>query len=348
MQAEYRRRVWLSVIGMDNMSSFLMGFPRMMPGVYSDTMEPHNLYDWELSDDTTILPPSRPLTELTPVTYSIVKGRLFNTLGRITDLNNTLGLVSYDTVLEIDNSLYEAYQNIPLHMKGENGTGEEKSKPVYSSYLRLQTLYHQGVCILHRKFIAKARRDVRYKLSRDRCISSALAILSCQDELDLSWYIFSQTQKALTLGAMILFLELEWRRRDTDLAMSSDSGALLQALEKSCALWADAKSSSDEASRVYRILASMLSNFQSITGAISSEVQPQEPLFEFSEFSPQFLPIEDSILLDNGVSAMPNEMDIDWVSLFYCIGIAILTTTQTTWDTFVEGASFESGNLYGS
>ena len=72
LQAEYRRRVWLSVAGMDDVASFLVGFPRMMPAIYSDAMEPRNLYDWELSDDTTILPPSRPLTENTPSTYMIV------------------------------------------------------------------------------------------------------------------------------------------------------------------------------------------------------------------------------------------------------------------------------------
>ena len=62
LQAEYRRRVWLSVIGVDDMASFIVGFPRMMPEIYSDTMEPHNLHDWEFSDDTTVLPPSTPLT----------------------------------------------------------------------------------------------------------------------------------------------------------------------------------------------------------------------------------------------------------------------------------------------
>jgi hypothetical protein len=179
LQAEYRRRVWLSVIGMDDMASFLVGFPRMMPAIYSDTVEPRNLHDWELSDDTTVLPPSRPLTEPTPATYMIVKGRLFRALGRITDFNNTPSLGSYDTVLEIDNSLHEAYQNFPPHLKVYSSTGDFDSFKNKSdlSNLQLESMYHRGMCTLHRKFIAKGRLDPQYNLSRDRCISYLGAIL---------------------------------------------------------------------------------------------------------------------------------------------------------------------------
>ncbi|KAH8202702.1 hypothetical protein TruAng_003188 [Truncatella angustata] len=117
LQAEYRRRIWLSVISMDDMASFLGGFPRTMSAIYSNTMEPRNLHDWELFEDTTIIPPSHPLTEPTSTTYLIVKGRLFHALGRIADFNSTPNAGSYETMLEIDHVVYEAYQNFPSHMK---------------------------------------------------------------------------------------------------------------------------------------------------------------------------------------------------------------------------------------
>ena len=68
LQGELRRRVWLAVASKDDLASFLVGFPSMSLSVYSDALEPRNLHDWELSDDTTVLPPSRPLDEMTPVT----------------------------------------------------------------------------------------------------------------------------------------------------------------------------------------------------------------------------------------------------------------------------------------
>ncbi|KAK9326963.1 hypothetical protein V1520DRAFT_91448 [Lipomyces starkeyi] len=329
LQAEYRRRVWYSVIGMDDVASFLVGFPRLTPAIFTDTMEPRNLHDCELSNDTAILPPSRPLTEPTPTTYMIVKGRLFRALGRITDFNNTPSLGSYDTVLEIDNSLYEVYHNLPPHMKVSHGRVDIKSfenKSDFSNF-GLACMYHKGMCTLHRKFIAKGRLDPQYNLSRERCISSALALLGYQHILEPSWYKFSQTRQMLALAAMILFLELEHRRRGPDIDTSSDSGALLQALEKSCGLWEDAKSSCDEACKVHQIFAGMLSGFQSVAETNSSLTFTPEPLFEFPGLGPQLQRINGGFSMEKDLFVMSSEMDIDWA----------------TWDAFIDGASFEDG-----
>jgi hypothetical protein len=251
----------------------------------------------------------------------IVKGRLFRALGRITDFNNTPTLGSYDAVLEIDNSLYEAYQNFPSHMKmyGDGGIFNPSKNKFDFSSLQLESMYHQGMFALHRKFIAKGRLDPQYNLSRNRCISSALALLNYQHILEPSWYKFSQTRQMLALAAMILLLELENRREGPDVDTFSDNSALLQALEKSCALWEAAKSSCDEAGRVYQILAGMLSSFQTVAASGSSQAQTTEPLFEFPGLSPQFQPINPSLSLEKDLFEMSNEMDIDWVGLSYLI-----------------------------
>jgi len=316
LQAEYRRRVWFSVISMDDVASFFVGFPRMMPSIYSDTSEPRNIHDWELSDETTVLPPSRPLTEPTPATYLIVKGRLFRALGRITDFSNTPSLGSYDTVLEIDNDLQEAYHNIPAHMMEHDETGNVtplRRKSDLSNFL-LDSMYHQGMCTLHRRFMVKGRVDPHCNLSRDRCISSALALLKHQNFLEPSWYQASQTRQTLTLAAMILFLELEHRRRSPDMDMSSDTGSLLQALEASCDLWKDAKSTCDEALRIYQIIAGMLSSFQTLKETSTTQAQTPDSRLEYSGFVPEFQPIDSGISWEKDWLALPTEMDIDWVS----------------------------------
>lgn len=133
LQAEYRRRTWLSVISMDDMASFLGGFPRTGSALHSNTKEPRNLHDWELSEEETIVPPSRPLTEPTPVTYLIVKGRLFCALGRVADINSAPGPVSYETVLEVDDAVEDAYRIIPPHMR-VNFTVDNKASPVSASH----------------------------------------------------------------------------------------------------------------------------------------------------------------------------------------------------------------------
>ncbi|KAF7594141.1 hypothetical protein BBP40_009990 [Aspergillus hancockii] len=313
LQAEYRRRVWLSVICMDNMASFMGGFPRMLPATYADMIEPRNLHDYELSDGTTVLPLSRPLSELTPVTYLIVKSRLFRALGRVTDLSCNPIPTSYDIVLQVDKSLYEASQGIPTHMQVYGGIRG-------FSNLSLQSMYHHGMCVLHRRFIARSRSDPRYNRSRSRCISSALALINLQHILEPTWYSLSLTRKMLILAAMLLFLELEHRRQDRDIETSSDSRSLLQALEKSCALWGNAISSCDEAKNIAHMLTCMLSSLRTAAGALSSNASSKELLSGSLRLSPQIQHLYNSLSLDKELFTTPNDVDIEW----------------STWDAFIE------------
>ncbi|EED14303.1 conserved hypothetical protein [Talaromyces stipitatus ATCC 10500] len=319
LQAEYRRRVWNAVMQMDDLASFLAGFPCMMGNIYSDTREPRNIHDWELSEETTVLPPSRPLSECTPVTYIIVKGCIAHAVGRITDFNNLPGEGSYDTVLNIDKSLCEAYQNMPSHMKVFQGKRDLSSLNRQSgiSGVQLESLYHKGICTLQ-KFIAKARLDPQYKLSRERCLSSALAILDYQHLLDSSWYKFSGVRQMLAFAAMILFLELEHGRKGPDLKPPYDCAVLLHALETSCALWSNAKGSCEQAHAVYQILSGILSSFQTSTGSSYSQKTNGSPdsTFEMSGQSSHFQPLDRGMSMEKDMFRMLNgEMDIDWVGV---------------------------------
>ncbi|PWY88086.1 hypothetical protein BO94DRAFT_465265 [Aspergillus sclerotioniger CBS 115572] len=323
LQAEFRRRIWLSVISMDDMASFLGGFPRMSSAIYSDTREPHNLYDWELSES--ILPPSRPLTEPTAATYLIVKSRLFRAIGRIADFNNTPTLVSYDTVREIDQDVYTAYDNFPPHMKpSPHGIRKESlTSAAAISTLNLASMYHRSMCTLHRKFMARGRQDGQFQLSRDRSISSALALLSYQEALEPSWYKASQTRQMLILAAMIILLELELRTRLLDMDVSPDSTSLLQALERSCTLWENAKDSCDEASRIYGILARMVASSQNSSSSSSQSVTPPSG-FDIPGFNTPVLVDGESFEKELA------SMDVDWA----------------TWDAFIQDTDFQGGPVY--
>ena len=289
LQEEYRRRVWLSVTSMDDIASFLGAFPRTISATFSDTMEPRNLHDWELSEDATVLPPSRPLTEPTPVTYLIVKGRLFRELGRIADVNGAPGLGSYATVLEIDRALHDVYEKFPPHMKVPHAGGGARTAADFSN-LSLLGMYHKGMCTLHRRFLAKNREDYRFRFSRDRCLSSALALLASQDGLAPSFYTLSQTRQMLTLAAMVLFLELELRRKFPGTDETPATRVLLDAVEKSCTRWAEVMGACDEAWKFHQFLAGMLSSFRDGTGSKTecSQTASPEPPFEPARFSPLF------------------------------------------------------------
>ncbi|MCJ1307075.1 hypothetical protein MMC25_000721 [Agyrium rufum] len=332
LQAEYRRRVWLSVKNMDDMTSFLVGFPRMMPAIFSDTAEPRNLRDWELSDKTDILPASRPLTENTPATYLIVKGRLVQALSRVTDFINLPGSGSYDAVLEIDTSLHKAYQEFPPDMKmySEKGEFMLPKRRSDASNLQLGAMYHLGMCTLHRRIMAKGRLDPRYSLSRDRCISSAWALLDFQLIIEPAWYQMSKTREMLGLAAMILFLELEHRRRDTMTDDHSEGDSLLIALKRSCVLWERARDSCHEAGRLHKILAGILASFQP---AANNNASREEITETWDGFDVSSLPghIGSGLLpTEPELFTLSEEMEIDW----------------STWDAFIEGSNFEEGTVY--
>jgi hypothetical protein len=63
---------------------------------------------------------------------------------------------------------------------------------------------------------------------------------------------------------MILCLDLEYRRRGTNTAMTPGFDVLWDALERACAIWRDVQSTSAEAWKAYQVLTGMLLSFQDI------------------------------------------------------------------------------------
>lgn len=318
LQAELRRRVWSCLRDCEGMVAFLVGFPSMMPAIDSDTIEPRNLFDWELTDDTTELPPSRPESEFTPVTYLIVKGRIMRATGLITNFNNLNQPGSYDRLLEIDDILQEAFEKVPSHMRISDTQPSQFQSMSTVAILQLEFLYHRGVCVLHRRYLALGRLDQRYSRSRDRCIASALALLAQQEKrhseiqsvpsnLTPYWYKTSYISPFFVLAAMILCLDLEHRRRGNDQDASPSRDVLLEALKRSCAIWNERKTSSVEAWRVYHVLVNMLLSFgvdssQNMKSSAAS-FQTNLPLSE----------VGDNQTIEGDQLRASNEMDVDWV-----------------------------------
>lgn len=315
LQAEYRRRTWLSVVSMDDMASFLSGFPQTSSAISSDTLEPGNLHDWELCEDTVALPPVRPLTEPTSTTYMLVKGRLFRALARVVDINSSPSPISYETVVEVDHAVHDAYEQFPPYMKvapaEDSSNPVEKAKPSFPD-LSLAAMYHKGILLLHRNSMARSRTDDRFQFSRDRCISSALALMAFQQNLEPSFYKLSQLQQILILAAMILFLELELRRKDPDVEARPESGVILHALEQSCAHLAEAMGTCDEIWNIHQFLVGMLSAFHEHSNSTKSpEAALPEAAFEFTGFDPQINALATGVSFEDDSSPFR----IDWVSL---------------------------------
>lgn len=180
-QGEMRRRMWQFVHGSDSLTSFLVGLPALIRRSDIDTLPPRNLQDWELSEDMTVLPPTRPDSESTPCSYLLAKSNVLHCLGKITDFLSSLEGYPYEEVLKLDVELTAAADKIPKWLKMKSiGVTADQSMSVVNRCIQLEFLIHQGFCVLHRKFFSQGRLDSRFEPSYSRCIESAIALITQQ------------------------------------------------------------------------------------------------------------------------------------------------------------------------
>ena len=327
-QGEMRRRVWLLVSRLDALTSFHAGLPSMIRSVDHDTVEPRNLYDWELDEGMSELPPSRPHSEATPVAYLLAKGKILRVLGEIVDLFSSLHSYRYETVLRLDDELSKAYSEVSPHVQTSNGQ-DSLNDPwtTVTKRLQLEFLFHQGMCVLHRKFLSRGRLDSRFAPSRIRCIESAMALLSQQDTLYREskikgimqirhWYHVSFSSHDFILAAMILCLDIRHRTEEGVVgdalglwADETQQTTVLHALRTSCHIWKEAQMHSPEAGKIYRVLSGMLATIDG-DKELRSEPLPGLPLASFPELVQVSRDQSNGASLDEETAPF---MDIDWV-----------------------------------
>jgi hypothetical protein len=116
-QGELRRRIWNTIVQIDLLVSFHIGLPAMVQSIDSDTRFPRNLRDQDFDEDTIELPPSRPETETTSMSYTIAKGRICHEFGKVAEQANRLSLPRYDEVMSLDGLLNQAYAQVPPYFR---------------------------------------------------------------------------------------------------------------------------------------------------------------------------------------------------------------------------------------
>ncbi|TVY38561.1 Pyrrolocin cluster transcription factor [Lachnellula occidentalis] len=341
-QGEMRRRIWFFIIRIDSLTSFQAGLPSMIGSLKYDTLEPRSLHNSEVYEGMTELPPSRPKGEQTPVAYMLAKGTIVRVVGEIGDLLNSLDTYSYDDVLKLDAELIRCHAELPPYLQfGSLSDRKVNESYIYNGTVQLELLYHQGICVLHRKFLSKGAFDKKYERSRLQCVQSALALLSLQRALysdaTLSdgrlrftrhWYRFTYTSETFILAAMILCLDLKHRKVEASLRNNNfDSDKLetiLTALHGSREIWGHAKGltieSAADAWKVHRVLTCMLGNSEKWT----TDSRLPEGLDPVPQAAGGLFPdgaIDTMELVDD-----PFDMNLDW----------------TAWNAFIEGGgSFE-------
>ncbi|KAI9374394.1 fungal-specific transcription factor domain-containing protein [Aspergillus egyptiacus] len=299
-QGEMRRRVWAFVRQADLLFSCQVGLPSMIRLEDSDTELPRNLYDDDFDENCKELPPSRPPSEATPLSYLITKARLVYVLGQAVELTSSLQNTSYDKVMELDSELRRARDMIPDHLL-VRPFEESTQDPLIliMSRFSVMSLYHRAQCILHRKYFVLARENPRFTQSRKTCIDSAMELLRFQAMLHVetrsSGRLQSRQNRVTTLSssdfllaATILCLELyhEFKlpnasrlSRDTFVWGGERRNEILAAVRRSKEIWDELRDETMEAWKACCALGVMLGSLQSVGHEgtpVTSAFEPQD------------------------------------------------------------------------
>lgn len=252
-QAEMRRRTWYVVYMADILLSFQLGLPSMLRTVQSDTQAPRNLYDSDFNVHTTVLPPARPIEDLTPASYGISKVRICTVFATAAEMSHATTPPSYGEIMDLDHRLNVAVAHIPPSLKIialEEALADNSD--VLMCRINLDLVCLKTRIVLHRRFMRAGATDPSKSYSRSVCLESAMKILRHHHaiwaasqpggQLDsVRWYMGSISTHDFLLAAMIICLGLSQQSENADAdTWSKDwqqQDDMIEALEKSQKIW---------------------------------------------------------------------------------------------------------------
>lgn len=301
-QGEMKRRIWALVKHADLSISSQFGLPPVIRPELANTEMMRNLFDDELDEEVGEIPPSRPMTDATPISYLIYKTQMLDVAYEIVDETQRLGIPSYEKAMELDRKLRKLHEEIPPQFKFHpyEDSLRDPSDIIMKRYI-LEIMYLKYLLIIHRKFC----NCTRYPYSARTGLESALQILKHQQSLhnesrpgrrlaDAKMFVTSLTAHDYLLAAMIVSLAMyqsvqQERNGNSplDLYDRSNRPNMMAAIEGSLRIWDSQKEESMEAFKATGILTAMMTslrNYQDVSKPLQPLQQQPSP-FGSSPFS---------------------------------------------------------------
>ncbi len=280
---EMRRRMWNLAVQLDLIVSFHMGLPSMVDGIESDCSPPRNLVDEDFGEDSPELPPGRPLTEYTHMSYPVFKSIICRCFGQVARLSHSLTLPTYSEVMRTDSLLQERWNEIPAFMKPRPLEDCVIDPPMQViQRFGIASLYQKSRCVLHRRYLVEVVPKKEHDSSRRTCLQAALSLLDYQNTIYLStqpggmlsqngWFVTGLAMHDFLLAAMIVYVVVQndsyskvggnydWTIQDTPLP---DKDKLVDLLRRSYEIWLDVSLANDDCKKAAIILEVMLRKIQ--------------------------------------------------------------------------------------
>ncbi|ENH74497.1 hypothetical protein FOC1_g10009915 [Fusarium oxysporum f. sp. cubense race 1] len=302
---EMRRRVWAVIVQLDLRLSSQMALPCVLKSQQYDTTEPRNLLDTDFDENTIDLPPSRPETEVTPVLYSLAKGRIDKMMGLVNDIVNDTKEHPYTEIVELDRKLQEAEASLPPIFKWQPLSQSFMVAPEIAMHRVLLQLAIQRLTIwLHRKYLAPPYTQTCYQHSRKACVQAAIKVLEFQqivlEETQgdgllyptrwARWMLLSSRPRAVfLLGVSILCYYVQLTKSRPDVSLDESTGSRIHGLLRNAyPLWLHSTTVSREARRAIDYLSLRLGLQEQEIGvplADSTADTPQDTDMSLDQFT---------------------------------------------------------------
>ncbi|RBQ81399.1 hypothetical protein FVER14953_11710 [Fusarium verticillioides] len=257
---EMRRRVWVCLYQLDSLMSFQMGLPSMIPSDFCDTELPRNLKHSDFYPGIAKLPPPRPLSEATTISYAIIKASVMGMFKKVVRHIRYVTPMSYEDTISLDAEVRAAYDKIPDNFKYKSlASFIVDDISIIMSRTTIELLYLKSIIVLHRQYLTD-RQDSRFAFSRKASLEAAERLLERQAEInqltlpggllhDKKWMITSLTLSDFTLAAMVICLDLTVAMRNSmRTGTNTEEEELrknLKIIEKAHEIWSSSSQTSE-------------------------------------------------------------------------------------------------------
>lgn len=282
-RGEMQRRLWCILLHLDVATSCSVGLPRMIQDSMCDTQPPRNLLDEDFDENTTVLPPSRPDSQITPIQYVNIKHGVTLVNAIILDQANTTYRTSYEEIMRLDRLLHAAYNKVPELLKVSSIEDLKTGSPdLRVRKFSINLVFEKSRAVLHRRFLLPQNASAKspYPYSTKSCVEAAMAVLQAQALLyvetqpgeilyEHKWKTTALMTQDFLLAAMLLCLYVSHNISQSPTVVNQDAfpikwtrDEMLQALDGSFKIWDSSKCNSKEAVKAARALKVMLSKMR--------------------------------------------------------------------------------------
>ncbi|RTE79295.1 hypothetical protein BHE90_006227 [Fusarium euwallaceae] len=290
LQAELRRRIWMTLYDMDFFTSTQVGLPRIIKDSQCDTNPPAHMLDGDISLEHDETPTERPLTEPSSLLYIIQRHRIIKLAAEIYD-ETEAGPPSGTTISALSTKLEETVESIPAWLKHKPLEASIADNPVTILYrMVLDILINKAVYLLHRRVFVKGPSWETGTVSGKACIDAALAILDHQRKMSeetqpgglmygIRWKVATSLNHEFLQATMMLCFALSRSDEQDSTAPNAlpRRDDILDALTNARSLWEMTASQSTEAQRAVKTISVVLGLGKSPTTASLDELFKQMP-----------------------------------------------------------------------